>query len=132
MTLAAILFESLIGLLLVGAAIMCWRVDRRLKALRDGQDGLKDTITALNDAVDRARASLAALDRASKQSGENLKSQIVEARKLSDELRLLTDRGEERMSRAVGSEKRTSQPSARPAIKSDQESRLLDALKSLR
>jgi hypothetical protein len=45
---------------------MCWRVDRRLRALRNGQDGLKDTITALNDAVDRARASLAALDRASK------------------------------------------------------------------
>lgn len=66
MSMAAFLFEALIGVLLIGAAVMCWRVDRRLKALRDGQDGLKETVAALNDAVDRARAGLASLDRASK------------------------------------------------------------------
>jgi len=66
MTLAALAFEGLVCLLLAAAAIMCWRVDRRLRTLREGQDGLKETIASLNDAVDRARASLAALDRAAR------------------------------------------------------------------
>lgn len=99
MSLAAFLFEALIGILLVGAAVMCWRVDRRLKALRDGQDGLKETVSALNDAVDRARAGLAALDRASRESGEVLEQRTREARALADELRLLTGAGETRLDR---------------------------------
>lgn len=130
MSFASLIFEGLVACLLVGAVVMCWRVDRRLKALRDGQDGLKNTIGALNDAVDRARASLAALDRASKNSGEELQVKILEARRLSDELRLLTDRGEVHASRATGGDRRSA---VRPqSTKSDQESRLLDALKSLR
>lgn len=99
MSLAAFLFEALIGVLLVGAAVMCWRVDRRLKALRDGQDGLKETVSALNDAVDRARAGLSALDRASKDAGEVLDQRTREARALADELRLLTSAGETRLDR---------------------------------
>lgn len=99
MSLAAFLFEALIGVLLVGAAVMCWRVDRRLKALRDGQDGLKETVSALNDAVDRARAGLAALDRASREAGEILEQRTREARVLADELRLLTSAGESRLDR---------------------------------
>lgn len=99
MSMAAFLFEALIGVLLVGAAVMCWRVDRRLKALRDGQDGLKETVSALNDAVDRARAGLAALDRASKEAGETLEQRTRQARVLADELRLLTGAGESRLDR---------------------------------
>lgn len=99
MSLAAFLFEALIGVLLVGAAVMCWRVDQRLKALRNGQDGLKETIGALNDAVDRARAGLSALDRASRESGEVLEQRTREARALADELRLLTSSGETRLDR---------------------------------
>lgn len=99
MSMAAFLFEALIGVLLVGAAVMCWRVDRRLKALRDGQDGLKETVAALNDAVDRARAGLSALDRASKETGEVLEQRTREARALADELRLLTSSGETRLDR---------------------------------
>jgi hypothetical protein len=95
MTLAALAYEALVCLLLAAAVVMCWRVDRRLRALRSGQDGLKDTITDLNDAVDRARASLAALDRASKEQGAALKSDVDAARRLSDELRFLTDQGED-------------------------------------
>ena len=97
MSMAAFLFEALIGVLLIGAAVMCWRVDRRLKALRDGQDGLKETVAALNDAVDRARAGLASLDRASKETGAVLEQRTVGA--LADELRLLTSAGETRLDR---------------------------------
>lgn len=132
MSMAAFLFEALIGVLLIGAAVMCWRVDRRLKSLRDGQDGLKETVAALNDAVDRARAGLAALDRASKEAGASLEQRTVEARALADELRLLTSAGETRLDRfdrarrpQAAAELVRSEDAARP-------SRERDHLKTLR
>ncbi|MCH8520419.1 DUF6468 domain-containing protein [Glycocaulis sp.] len=119
---AAFVFEVIVALLLVGAAMMCWRVDRRLKALRDGQDGLRDTVAGLNDAVDRARAALAALDRASRESSEVLEARTREARALADELRLLAgagERGLERFERprrsAPGRTAGTAQPASRPS-----------------
>ena len=104
MSMAAFLFEALIGVLLIGAAVMCWRVDRRLKALRDGQDGLKETGAALNPGeavftLVAPRAGLASLDRASKETGAVLEQRTVEARALADELRLLTSAGETRLDR---------------------------------
>lgn len=114
MTLASLAFEGLVCVLLMAAAVMCWRVDRRLRALRDGQDGLKHTIGALNDAVDRARASLAALDRASRDQGAALKTEVEHARTLCDELRFLNDQGEARFDRAE-TRARRDRPAARPA-----------------
>ncbi len=134
MTLAAIAYEALVCLLLAAAVVMCWRVDRRLRALRSGQDGLKTTITDLNDAVDRARASLAALDRASKEQGAALKSDVDAARRLSDELRFLTDQGEIQAQSALARRERPAPPppTRRAPERTDEEQGLLDALKALR
>jgi len=134
MTLAAIAYEALVCILLAAAAVMCWRVDRRLRALRSGQDGLKDTITALNDAVDRARASLGALDRASKEQGAALKSDVEAARRLSDELRFLTDQGEIQAQAALSRRERPvpPQPARRAPERTEDERGLLDALRALR
>jgi hypothetical protein len=134
MTLAAIAYEALICLLLAAAVVMCWRVDRRLRALRSGQDGLKTTISDLNDAVDRARASLAALDRASKEQGAALKTDVEAARRLSDELRFLTDRGETQAQSALARRERPAppQPTRWAPERTDEEQSLLDALKALR
>ena len=112
MTLASLAFEALVCVLLAAAAIMCWRVDRRLRALRNGQDGLRDTITALNDAVDRARASLAALDRASKDSGASLREETRRAQALADELRFLSSEADGRADRLT---LRSRRDAARPA-----------------
>ena len=137
MTLASLAFEGLVCILLLAAAVMCWRVDRRLRALRDGQDGMKETIGALNDAVDRARASLAALDRASKQQGAALKSEVEHARTLCDELRFLNDQGETRFERA-DTRVRRERPAPRQAApetgsgESADERRRLESLKALR
>ena len=130
MSLAALAFEGLVCILLAAAAVMCWRVDRRLRALREGQDGLKETITSLNDAVDRARASLSALDRAAKDQGATLRNEVDAARRMADELRFLTDEGETRAARA---ERRrpAPEPSA-PREPGSGSSRRLDALKALR
>ena len=111
MTLAALVFEGLVAALLLVAVVMCWRVDRRLNALKPGQDGVQSSVIALNEATDRARAALAALERATKQSGKALEAQVADARKLSDELRLVTgkaDRHIDEMANRAG---------ARPALR---------------
>lgn len=133
MSYASLAFEGLVCVLLLAAAVMCWRVDRRLRSLRDGQDGLKDTIGQLNDAVDRARASLSALDRASKDQGAALKADVETARRLADELRFLTDEGEARIQRSVSRTRRPATDSAaEPASPGRREGGRLDALKALR
>jgi len=90
MTLAGLIFEGLVASLLLVAVVMCWRVDRRLNALKHGQDGVREGVVALNEATDRARASLAALERATTESGEILQARVLEARGLAEELRLMT------------------------------------------
>lgn len=141
MTLASLAFEGLVCVLLLAAAVMCWRVDRRLRALRDGQDGMKQTIGALNDAVDRARASLAALDRAAKEQGAALKSEVDHARKLCEELRFLNDQGEARFERAENRHRRDrpaprsvepAAPTEPPRGEPTSERARLEALKALR
>lgn len=133
MTLAALAFEGLVCLLLAAAAIMCWRVDRRLRTLREGQDGLKETIASLNDAVDRARASLAALDRAAREQGASLKSDVEQARRLSDELRFLGAGADEQVSRLSQRPQRAPAPrGAAAAPEADAARRRLETLKAMR
>ncbi|MCH8489703.1 MAG: DUF6468 domain-containing protein [Oceanicaulis sp.] len=133
MTLAALAFEGLVCLLLAAAAIMCWRVDRRLRTLREGQDGLKETIASLNDAVDRARASLAALDRAAREQGASLKSDVEQARRLSDELRFLGAGADEQVSRLSQRPQRAAAPRAGAAApEADAARRRLETLKAMR
>ncbi|WP_270375184.1 MULTISPECIES: DUF6468 domain-containing protein [Marinicauda] len=141
-----LIFEGLVAVLMLGAGVMCWRVDQRLKSLRNGQDGLKATIGALNDAVDRARASLAALDRASREQGADLKQRVEEARRMADELSILTSAGESRAERLAQAPRRREmnvepgrpvrprepRQDDRPASAEPASGRLLEALKTLR
>ena len=101
MTLAALVFEGLVAGLLLVAAIMCWRVDARLRALKNGQDGVRQSIIDLNDATDRARASLITLERATGGAGKDLEHQVAEARKLADELRLITSSADRQVESAA-------------------------------
>ena len=111
MSLAALMFEGLVAVLLVVAAVLCWRVDSKLRALKTGQDGVRQSIIELNDATDRARASLAALDRAAGENGETLDRRINEARRVADELRLLTGKGDDKIEARAAS--RTSERASR-------------------
>ncbi|WP_421791095.1 DUF6468 domain-containing protein [Hyphobacterium sp.] len=96
MTLATLVFEGAVALLVLLAAVMMWRVDAKLRALRSGQDGIRDSIIALDEASERARASLASLQRAARESGETLQDDVRRAQGLSDELRLLVEAGDRR------------------------------------
>ena len=106
MTLATLVFEGAVALLVLIAAVMLWRVDAKLRALRSGQDGIRASIIALDEASERARAGLASLQRAARESGEALDDNVRRARGISDELRLLVDAGDRQVDDAVARPRR--------------------------
>jgi phage shock protein A len=80
--------------LLAATLVYCALLERKLSALRKGQDGLKQTIGELNTAIISAGASMRALKAAAGEAAETLDSRIAHARQLSDELSLITSSGE--------------------------------------
>ena len=130
---------ALTGLLAV-TIVYCIILERRLSAVRKGQDGLKSTISELNAAIVGAGASLRALKAAAGESAEMLDGRLAAARKLNDELSVLTASGEriaQRMDRAVtpGSTPRASIPIIKPGnahLPSGSVMNRLDALKVAR
>ena len=102
MTLAGLIFEGTVAVLLIAAIFMMWRVDAKLRALKSGQDGVRQSVIALDEATDRARASLTALQRATHESGDDLKNQVRDAQGLADELRLLSSGADRRANAMAG------------------------------
>ncbi|MEQ9520094.1 MAG: DUF6468 domain-containing protein [Parvibaculum sp.] len=80
------LLDGLMAVLLAATVFYCALLDRRLKALRNGQDGFRQTIEQLNTATARAEVSIAQLKQASGTIDETLGVQIREARILAAEL----------------------------------------------
>lgn len=103
MTLAFILELTLTGLLAL-TLIYCIVLERRLAAVRKGQESLKGTIRHLNAAIENAGATLNALRAASTGAMQTLDERTRIARAVADELSLLTASGNriaERFDRAV-------------------------------
>ena len=88
-----LILEVLVAVLLIVTVVYCALLDRRLRALRSGQDGLRDLIGELNRVIDQARVSIADLDRTAAVSGEQLGEQITKGRALADELSLMLEAG---------------------------------------
>ena len=96
--------ELALSALLVATLIYCALLERRLKAVRDGQVQMKSTIDALNASLATAGASLRALQAAAGTIGETLDRKLAIARSTIDELSLVTASGERiasRMERSV-------------------------------
>jgi phage shock protein A len=93
MTISLIVELALSGLLLATIGY-CAVLERRLSALRKGQDGLKETIGDLNTAIVNAGASMRALKAHAADAAENLDERLARARGLIDELSMLTSAGE--------------------------------------
>jgi ABC-type transporter Mla subunit MlaD len=103
MTLAFALEMALTGLL-AATLVYCIVLERRLAAVRKGQEGLRTMIGNLNAAIAGAGASLRALKAAASGAADTLDDRLKRARALADELSLLTTSGEriaERFDRAV-------------------------------
>lgn len=132
--------EIALTVLLIVTIGYCVILERRLAAVRKGQDGLKSTISELNAAIAGAGASLRALKAAAGESAEMLDGRLTAARKLNDELAVLTASGEriaQRMDRAVvpGTTPRAPIPIIKPGnahLPSGSVMNRLDALKAAR
>ena len=72
----------------------CVLLERRLAAMRKGQDALRGTIGQLNHAIVSAGNSLGQLRAAAHDAAETLDERMGLARKLIDELSVLTTSGE--------------------------------------
>ena len=104
MTLSPIL-ELALCFLLAATLIYCIVLERRLAAVRKGQEGLKTMIGELNAAIAGAGASLRALKSAASGAAETLAERLRRARLLADELGVLTASGERIAERFEGAAK---------------------------
>ena len=90
--------ELAVNLLVAGllAAAIVWAVilDRRLRDLRSGRDGVKQAVMDLAGAAARAETAVAALREAAERSGAELATQQSKARAAADELTLLVGAAE--------------------------------------
>lgn len=94
---------DLVAIALLGATVFyCVLLDRRLRAMRDGQDGLKDTIHTLNEACDRAAMSVRNLAGATEQVDDELERRLERARALADELGMILESGNNLADRLTG------------------------------
>lgn len=93
MSIIALSMNILLGVLLVGALIMGWRLERRLKTLRSGHDDFARAVADLDNAALRAQSALVALRHASQEAEEGLAGRIAEAHELTAVLeRAVTER----------------------------------------
>ncbi len=86
--------EIVMSALLAATLVYCAILERRLAMLRNGQDGLKQTIGELNGAIISAGACMRALKDAAANAGEALDERLGRARGMADELALLVASGE--------------------------------------
>lgn len=98
----AIFLDLVLAVLLAAAIVQCVLVERRLKALRSGQEGLKATIVELNAAIAAAGESVRMLRASADGATRKLDQGIASARALADELSILNSAGE-RIARRIES-----------------------------
>jgi Domain of unknown function (DUF6468) len=89
MNILGLIIDAVVMALLIVTVVYCSRLNRRLKALHTGQDGLKDVVAALDRATERAQASLAALKTDGETAADLLKREREKADRLLDELKLI-------------------------------------------
>src|ERR1700677_4932236 len=102
--------EIALEVLLAATLCYCIVLERRLAAVRKGQEGLSRTIGELNMAIAGAGASLRALKSAAGEAAQTLDERLKRARLHIDELSVLTASGEriaDRIERGVSSTPRS-------------------------
>jgi len=127
----ALTIEIALTVLLAATLVYCALLERRLAALRKGQDSFKETIAELNAAIQSAGASMRLLKSVAAGAGETLDERLSRARNLVDELSLLTASGERvaaRIEQGAQSE-RANAPAVRNGAASSVLANRLDALR---
>lgn len=90
MSLIGLIMNLVLAGLLLAALTMGVRLNRRLKALRDSQDGFATAVAELNAAAQRAEQGLADLRAATDEATDELADRIEKGRALAAKLERLT------------------------------------------
>jgi hypothetical protein len=83
-----ITLESILALLLAACLFFFWRLDQKLGALRNGQDGVRAAATELAQATAQAEAAVRSLRVTAHETGRDLQARINDARATADRLGL--------------------------------------------
>ena len=94
MDLVTISLDLLLATLLIAALVYGVRLERRLKALRDGHQIFAQAVRELDQSVLRAEAGLDQLRRAGEEARDGLHDRILKAREAKTELEKLINRAE--------------------------------------
>lgn len=82
----SLMLEGALAVLLAACLFYCWRLDRKLSALRSGQDGIRAAARELTQATAQAEAAVRALRVTADEAGRDLQARIDEARSTADRL----------------------------------------------
>ena len=91
MSFVGLALNGLLAILLGAALVMGWRLNRRLKALRDSHEGFAVAVRELNTAAARAEKGLADLRTATDEAVDILGDRIEKARALAAKLEQLSE-----------------------------------------
>ena len=92
MSVIALAMNGLLAVLLIAALAFGWRLERRLKALRDSHAGFAKAVADLDQAAARAEQGLADLRAATDEAAETLAARIERAQALAAQLEERTSR----------------------------------------
>jgi hypothetical protein len=92
MSLVAFAMNGFLAVLLIAALAFGWRLERRLKALRDSHEGFAKAVAELDQAAARAEQGLADLRAATDEAAETLAVRIERAQALAAQLEERTSR----------------------------------------
>lgn len=107
MSLISVALQVLLAVLLMVALVFGWRLERKLKALRDAQSGFAKAVADLDNAAQRAEQGLADLRAATDEASEYLADRIEKAKALAAQL-------DERMTRAAAAPRIEARPEPAP------------------
>jgi hypothetical protein len=80
--------EALLAIMLAACLFYFWRLDRKLSALRSGQDGIRAAAAELVQATLQAENAVRALKLTAAEAGRDLQARINDARATADRLGL--------------------------------------------
>ncbi len=80
--------EIVLALMLAGCLFCFWRLDRKLSALRNGQDGVRAAAAELVQATAQAESAVRAMRMSAQEAGRDLQQRINDARATADRLGL--------------------------------------------
>ncbi len=88
-----LILDLLVSALLAATLFYSFRLERRLRAFRSGQDGLREVIERLDAATNNARGAIEAIKVSGGEAAEQLDKRVRGAQALVDELKVIVESG---------------------------------------